>query len=103
MLANLVLHHFPAPQLGTVFRQCAKHCRAFLAIEPRRSPVTFAASRSIGLLGCNAVSRHHGPISVRAGFAGRDLSGLWPADPHWHLVEKPVHLITHIFAARRIG
>lgn len=90
------------PQPETLFALCASHCRAFLAIEPRRSPMTLAASRSIGLLGCNAVSRHDGPISVRAGFAGRDLSELWPADQHWHLMEKPAHLITHTFAARRL-
>lgn len=102
MLANLVLHHFSFAELAGIFRSSAAQCGAFVAAEPRRSRVALLAARSIGAIGCNAVSRHDGPLSVRAGFSGRELSRLWPSDPGWALREGPSRLFSHLFTATRI-
>jgi hypothetical protein len=52
------------------------------------------------LIGCNAVTRHDAAASVRAGFAGRELSALWPARPGWRLREGRAGLFSHLFVAR---
>jgi hypothetical protein len=51
--------------------------------------------------GSGPITRHDGPISIRAGFTGRELSALWPDDGGWQLVERPASLFTHLFMARR--
>jgi hypothetical protein len=53
------------------------------------------------LIGCGPVTRHDGRISVRAGFAGSELSTLWPDKQNWELVERRVGLFSHLFIARR--
>jgi hypothetical protein len=77
--------------------------RLFIACEPRRSAPALAASRLVGLIGCNGVTRHDAVASVRAGFTGSELSALWPAGPGWKLHEGAAGLFSHRFMARRNG
>ena len=53
---------------------CARRADALVACEPRRSRFALAASHLIVFLGANAVTRHDGVLSVRAGFAGNELA-----------------------------
>jgi hypothetical protein len=99
MLANLFLHHFSEPQLEMLFRLAAARTKLFAACEPRRALVPLVFSRLVAFIGCNAVTRRDAPLSVRAGFAGRELSALWPADYCWQLREGAAHLFTHTFFA----
>ncbi len=101
MLANLFLHHFSDEQLATLFRLAAARTNLFLACEPRRAPLALAAARSLGLIGCHAVTRHDAVVSVRAGFAGHELTALWPAATEWTLRENSTGLFSHGFIARR--
>ena len=101
MVANLFLHHFHEVQLAGLFRAVARSARVFVALEPRRSARGLFFSRWLWLIGCNQVTWHDALVSVRAGFAGRELSRLWPADPGWTLQEEPVGWFSHLFVARR--
>jgi hypothetical protein len=100
MVANLVLHHFDTAALTTLLALAAKRTRLFVACEPRRNRFALAASHLLGLVGCNDVTRHDAVISVRAGFAGRELSALWPGSGDWELREGGRGLFGHCFVAR---
>jgi hypothetical protein len=102
MIANLFLHHFPAAQLAELLRAAASLARAFVAVEPRRSERALFCSRLLRLIGCNRVTRHDAPISIRAGFAGQELSQLWPTGGGWSLRERPAGWSSHLFIARRM-
>lgn len=102
LVANLFLHHFPAAQLAELLGSAARRAQAFVAVEPRRSTRAMTFSRLVGVIGCNSVTRHDAPISVRAGFTGRELSQLWPANGEWTLEERPAGWFSHLFVARRI-
>ncbi|MCX6925915.1 MAG: hypothetical protein NT154_22320 [Verrucomicrobia bacterium] len=101
MLANLFLHHFQEDQLAGLLRAAARSACVFIALEPRRGARGLFFSRWLRLIGCNEVTRHDALVSVRGGFAGRELSRLWPADPDWTLQERPVGWFSHLFVARR--
>jgi hypothetical protein len=101
VVANLFLHHFADADLARLLRRLASRTQVFIAIEPRRSAWTLAWSRGVGLLGCNPVTRHDAPASVRAGFAGHELTRLWPADATWSLEERSAGWFGHLFIARR--
>lgn len=101
MVANLFLHHFEDDRLTELFRGVAQLTHTFIALEPRRSRFALAFSQQIWAIGCNHVSRHDAPVSVRAGFAGQELSRLWPAQGSWSFDERPVGLFSHLFIARR--
>ena len=101
MFANLVLHHFREKDLKRLLRGAAARTNLFIACEPRRSSFPLAAARWVRLFGCNAVTRHDAPVSVRAGFVERELSSLWPAGFKWELTEKEFGLFGHFFMARR--
>jgi len=103
MCANLFLHHFTEEDLRRLLRLVSEHTGIFIAVEPRRSPMALAASRMVGLIGCNRVTRHDAVVSVRAGFIGNDLSQLWPKNGGWLLEERPAGLFSHLFVARRNG
>jgi hypothetical protein len=47
------------------------------------------------------VTRHDAVLSVRAGFAGRELSALWPSADGWKLEERRAGLFSHLFVAHR--
>ncbi len=103
MFANLFLHHFEADRLRTLLRLAATRTNLFVACEPRRAPLALTASRLLGLIGCNAVTRHDAVVSVRAGFAGDELARLWPATGDWTLSDRPVGLFSQCFVAQRHG
>lgn len=99
-LANLFLHHFGQEQLEDLLRGLAGLSRSFVATEPRRSRIALFASRALGTIGANAVTRHDAPASVRAGFTGEELSELWPGGARNVFCEREIGPFTHVFAAR---
>ena len=101
MITNLFLHHFQEKKLATLLRLAAAGTRLFIACEPRRSPHAPGACQWLWLIGCNAVTRHDAAVSVRAGFAGREVSALWPATGNWALKERPAGLFSHCFIAKQ--
>ncbi len=103
IVANLFLHHFLADQLRQLFRQISSRAQAFVAVEPRRSALALAASHLVGAIGCNHVTRHDAPVSVRAGFAGTELSTLWPDSAEWEVGERRAACFSHMFVAHRVG
>src|SRR5262245_1791650 len=78
ILANLFLHHFAAGEIANLFRMVAQRSKSLIALEPRRGRIPLAFSHLLGCVGCNAVTRHDAPASVRSGFRDRELSQLWP-------------------------
>jgi len=101
IVANLFLHHFDDGELRRMLALVSRRARAFIACEPRRSPFALASAHLLGFVGCNDVTRHDAVVSVRAGFAGRELSGLWPEPVGWTLDERARGLFSHSFVARR--
>lgn len=101
MIANLFLHHFPDTRLRELLYLAAARTNLFVACEPSRSPLALAASRSLWLIGCNATTRHDAALSVHAGFAGRELSALWPSNTNWVTNERSAGLFSHCFVASR--
>jgi hypothetical protein len=99
--ANLFLHHFTDEQLRRLFANTARHAWLVAACEPRRAKFVVEVSRTLWAVGCNDVTIHDAVASARAGFAGTELSALWPSDAAWELHERPAALFTHGFAARR--
>ena len=100
LVANLFLHHFRDAQLAELFRLAAARTRLFIAAEPRRWAWSRAFSPLFWLIGCGPVTRHDAPVSIRAGFACRELSQLWPAHGQWSLQEGPANLASHLFVAK---
>lgn len=100
VVANLFLHHLHEPQLARLFSALSHRARLFVAIEPRRGAGPLFWSRRLWLLGCNSITRYDARLSVEAGFAGRELSALWPADRDWELTESSAGLFSHLFVAR---
>ncbi len=101
LLANLFLHHFDRAQLIALLHLIAARTDRFICCEPHRSPLALTAAHVLGLIGCNAVTRHDAVISVRAGFDGQELSALWPGATQWHLTEQRDGLFSHGFSAQR--
>ncbi len=101
MMANLFLHQFPERQLGELLRLAVGRTKALAACEPRRGRLPLTFSRMVRLIGCNAVTRHDAALSVQAGFAGRELSALWPEKQQWNLREGSAKLFSHAFLAER--
>ncbi|HPU57171.1 MAG TPA: hypothetical protein PLH97_12995, partial [Verrucomicrobiota bacterium] len=64
-------------------------------------PFSLFLSRCVRLAGCGRVTAHDAPVSVRAGFTGRELSALWPRLPGWQLCEQQVGLFSHLFIAQQ--
>jgi len=102
VVANLFLHHFADARLAELFRAVAGRARWFIAVEPRRAPWPLFCCRLLWMIGCNSVTRHDATVSVRAGFSGRELSALWPADSGWQLTERRTGFFSHLFVARRM-
>lgn len=101
-LANLFLHHFDDHALRRLLGHVAQQAGVFMACEPRRAELTLFATGLLPLLACNSVSVDDGRISVRAGFAGNELSTLWPSgEESWQLLERPAGLFSHCFVAQR--
>ncbi|MDB5747040.1 MAG: hypothetical protein JWP72_1888 [Massilia sp.] len=100
-LANLFIHHFNDDQIIRLFNAISVRTDRFVACEPRRAQLPLFASRLVGLLGANAVTRSDAVASVKAGFHGTELSSLWPANPSWRLTEGRAGLFSHVFTASR--
>jgi len=98
--ANLFLHHLDEVSLARLLTLAAEKARDFIVCEPRRSLSALLASRMVFALACNDVTRHDAVASVRAGFAGNELSRLWPGE-RWRLREGLALPFTHFFSARR--
>jgi hypothetical protein len=102
VMTNLFLHHLDDAELERLFALLAGRANGLVACEPRRGPVCLLASHMVAALGANHVTRHDAVASVRAGFAGRELTRLWPrAD--WTLEEGRALPFSHLFTARRHG
>ncbi len=102
VVANLFLHHFKDERLAGLLRAVAGRAALFVAVEPRRFAWPHLYDPLLWLIGCNAVTRHDGRVSIRAGFAGRELSALWPDRADWQLAERSAGLFSHLFIARKI-
>src|SRR5665213_1902303 len=101
VIGNLFFHQFQTEPLAELLRLAARSARLVVALEPRRSWLPEIFGHLLWAIGCGPVTRHDGRISVRAGFAGRELSALWPDKKNWELIERPVGLFSHLFIARR--
>lgn len=102
VFANLFLHHFDDARLARLLALLAERTRVFVACEPRRSAFALAGSRLLWALGCNDVTRHDAVASVRAGFADRELTALWPGghgSAAWNLHERGAAPFSHLFVA----
>ncbi len=98
VIANLFLHHFDDARLAALLAHVARRSRVFVACEPRRSRTALLASRLLGLIGCNDVTRHDAVVSVRAGFRGGEIGALWPRGDG-HVEERGRGLFSHAFVA----
>jgi hypothetical protein len=101
IIANLFLHHFSDEQLSDLLAQAARKTRVVVAIEPRRWVGSLAFGRLLWMIGCSQVTRHDALVSIRAGFAEKELSRLWTEDSGWSLRERPANLASHLFIAER--
>jgi len=100
VVANLFLHHLQETQLARLFAAIAQRARLFVAVEPRRGAWPLFCSRQLWVLGCNAITRYDAQLSVQAGFAGRELSALWPSTRDWEVTESSAGLFSHLFVAQ---
>jgi hypothetical protein len=101
IVANLFLHHFSERELMRLLRTIAARTCVFVAVEPRRSTFPLFCSRLLWMIGCNSVTSYDAPVSVHAGFKGRELSALWPQSDAWELMETNAGAFSHLFTARR--
>jgi len=101
VLVNLFLHHFETKPLKLLLGGIAQKSSALIALEPRRSKWSLFFSNLVGIIGCNAVTRHDAPASVRAGFVCHELCELWPEHKGWIINEAEVGVFSHLFVARR--
>jgi hypothetical protein len=101
IVSNLFFHQFHPEQLAEMFRLAAGSASQVIALEPRRSWLPRFCGRWLWVIGCGPVTRHDAHISIRAGFAGGELSAFWPDKENWLLSERPAGLFSHLFIARR--
>ncbi len=85
VLANLVLHHFPAEDLASLGKRLRGRVRAIVACEPeRRRRWRFLCTACSPLLG--SVTRHDARVSIEAGFLGNEMAEALGLDAgHWNL------------------
>ena len=101
VIANLFLHHFDSERLEELLREIAGRSSVFIALEPRRSAFALLCSKMVWAIGCNAVTRHDAPASVRAGFRPGELAELWPKNRGWATHERPAGVFSHLFVAHQ--
>jgi len=99
IVTNLFLHHFVELRLRKLLSLAAGRTHCFVACEPRRAPTVRGFSSLLGLMGCNDVTKHDAVVSACAGFVGKELSALWPADNSWRIHEKEAWLFSHCLIA----
>jgi 2-polyprenyl-3-methyl-5-hydroxy-6-metoxy-1,4-benzoquinol methylase len=100
IIANLFLHHLREDELRKLFGLAMHVAPLFVACEPHRGWFPLAASRLLWAIGCNKVTQHDAPASVRAGFRDRELSMIWPQHHQWLLQEGRAGPFSHFFVAR---
>ena len=100
-LTNLFLHHLHEAGIRRLFSALAEKSLSFAAAETRRTLLARWGAAALGLLGCHAVTRHDARVSVEAGFAGKELTALWPRRPGWFLQEFAFGPFTHFFSAAK--
>lgn len=101
LISNLFFHQFENEQLAEMFRLAASKSQLVIALEPGRGWMSKLCGRLLWVIGCNRVTRHDANISIRAGFAGHELSALWPDKQNWQLTERRAGMFSHLFVARR--
>ncbi|WP_152044752.1 methyltransferase domain-containing protein [Aureimonas psammosilenae] len=101
--ANLFLHHFEDEPLARLLRLVSNLAPVFAACEPRRAGFPLLGSRLLWAVGANHVTRHDAPASVRAGFAGRELTKLWPEGEAQDVTEEAKALFTQTLLVRPWG
>ncbi|WP_128290777.1 methyltransferase domain-containing protein [Afifella aestuarii] len=99
--ANLFLHHFNDGELCRLFAGLSQIAPVFVTTEPLRGSLPLLSAGMLWAIGANDVTRHDAAVSVRAGFAGEELSALWPQEPPFELQERRRGLFTQAFVARR--
>jgi len=87
--------------LVRLLASAAQLARLVVACEPRRARFVVRASRLLWAVGFSDVGVHEAVVSARAGFRGKELSALWPAQGQWELHEEAAGLFSHRFVARR--
>ncbi len=102
VMANLFLHHLDDAALERLFALVAACASGLVACEPRRGSSSLLASHMVVALGANHVTRHDAVASVRAGFAGRELTRLWPG-LGWTVEERRALPFSHLFTAQHHG
>lgn len=101
VLSNLFLHHFNSEGLASLLKVISSKADLFCACEPHRDRWSLVASKLLGLIGANAVTRHDASVSVRAGFQTGELSASWPSPLAWQLREHRAGLFSQVFLAQR--
>lgn len=101
MISNLLLHQFADETLRELLALASHRTRRFIALEPERARLPLFFSRFVKVVGCNSVTRHDAPISVEAGFSGRELTALWPKGPNWKTEERRIGWVNHLFVAQQ--
>ena len=82
VLGNLILHHLPDEDLRGLGSAIGRTARVILASEPSRTARALAGFAILApLIGANAVTRHDGRVSIRAGFTADDLPLALGLDP----------------------
>ena len=101
--AELEAYDEARPRTFDAQHQRCQALEAGIGAVPHSGDTGFAlrASRLSWAIGCNKVSLHDAIVSVRAGFAGQELSALWPSPDRFDLDEHAARLFTHCFVARR--
>lgn len=95
---NLFLHHFEGESLARLLASIHRIGRAFVAAEPERGRLGLAGCAMLPLIGVNGVTRHDAAASVRAGFAGDEITRAWPAGARGTTAERQVGPFTHLFS-----
>ena len=96
--ANLFLHHFSDADLKVLFAALRSRAPVFLATEPSRNASALRMCSLLRIIGANEVTMHDAAASVRAGFAGNELSSLWPSGSSQQCEERRIGPFTHAFS-----
>lgn len=86
--ASLICHHFTTPALAERLPQLLAHTQALVIADLHRHVLAHASFRALTkVLGCCAMTRHDGAVSVRRAFTRSDLEALITPLPlrHWSL------------------
>ncbi|HEU6448944.1 MAG TPA: class I SAM-dependent methyltransferase [Verrucomicrobiae bacterium] len=102
VIANLILHHFESDRLADLFRRISGQTNFFIANEPHRFRCAPLFKPLFYGLGYHAITVHDATVSIQAGFAGGELSQLWPDKKNWQLAERRAGLFAHLFIAKRM-